>query len=579
MSPRVRCLPIDLQRGCEFFGQGGAPLHFFAPPLPRVHASSPHRACAPPHAPADTVFGKLKRDGKFSHHDKDERYMALSGALGGTACWSPSLSLAPTHGSLPLLPRPLPPPPHPSPPLPPTSDLRTWLLAQPRVPPCLPNAAFEREVLTTLMDRLVEENIADVQTQAVNTLSALIPHLSPDGVKTAAGLLVALMVFGRVDLRDMYGIGLRRLVREVSEDFGPLLAEVLVPALRKGAGAGAGGVPASETPQVLKQVYSRIAAAKAERGGGALAGITLAGRNEGDKAKEGGDVREASLDILEEVLQRFGGCASGEERAALPRLLLGLLGTGVAAAAEASAASASAPAPAPQEAPSTAASIRKRASSTLACLCACVEDRELEGVVAHLLARLEAMAALGAGASEGGRTGSSSSSGGGGYSPATSPSLLGSAEAGRSAYMRVLVNSIGRVAMVVGPRLAPQLGVIVPKLLDRLGAPPPPSAFDLCQAMNTEAGNELRENILAAFASFYGTAEGREGGGGGGCCRGRRRGGRGAQRCSCCSWSCSLLCLLLCPPTHGRRCAHHPVLLHLCHCCCCCCPGLLHLPG
>lgn len=69
---------------------------------------------------------------------------------------------------------------------------------------------------------------------------------------------------------------------------------------------------------------------------------------------------------------------------------------------------------------------------------------------------------------------------------------------------RTLIQSIGVVSRQVGHRLERHLAVIVPLFLSQLGSTE--EAAEDPETGNSETANELRENILAAFESFFGAA-------------------------------------------------------------------------
>jgi len=370
------------------------------------------------------VFRNLEKEKKFSHTDKDERIMALHDLIDGLGKFQASSF---SGGSSP--------------------------------------GPLESDILNTLLKRLVVENNKDAQTQCVRCLSALIHKLSGASIKEAAELLVALMVSGEEDLRDVYKIGLKTLIKELPETSGNLVTPVLIPILRKGISAGPSGLPSSERPIILETWRKKM-----EKDGpvlrGIMADISAAARNEA-KAKMGGDVREAALDCLQEVLEKFRGDVAEGEKDSLKKILYVSLRTGLDDASSTVANLA------------VSAQVRKRACSTLAALCVCLTDEDINGVVKHLLASLEACGAARGGASI----------------------PLDFALVDAANYTRILVITIGKIASCTGARLGSWLPRIISSLLDRLDSPP--SDQEAAFSVNTDEKNELRENVLAALAALY----------------------------------------------------------------------------
>jgi len=79
--------------------------------------------------------------------------------------------------------------------------------------------------------------------------------------------------------------------------------------------------------------------------------------------------------------------------------------------------------------------------------------------------------------------------------------LLGHMESGGGGETRVMVQALGSVVRSVGPRVGRHTGRIVPLLLAQLGDA---EAAASDESGNSEAANELRENVLAALESFFG---------------------------------------------------------------------------
>jgi hypothetical protein len=189
-----------------------------------------------------------------------------------------------------------------------------------------PSGPLESDIMHTIFDSLVTEKNNDTQTQCVKCLSSLIPRVSDASLRETADILVALMVSGRQDLREVYKIGLKTLIKEIPEHNGALMVAALLPLLRKGvmAGPGGHGLPLDDKPACIKATLKRIEREKPTMSGAMLEASSAAARAEATST-EGGDVRESCLDCMQDEFETFGGHAGEGETKGLPANLLDLL--------------------------------------------------------------------------------------------------------------------------------------------------------------------------------------------------------------------------------------------------------------
>jgi len=113
-----------------------------------------------------------------------------------------------------------------------TVDLGTLLS---RSPP--PDAATERRIVTAIRSRL-DDPSNDVQSVAVKTLSGLFCRLHVSLIEDVAERLARDVSSGNADLRDVYAIGLRGLVRDCSESCGETVVRTTLTPLLQGLRQG-----------------------------------------------------------------------------------------------------------------------------------------------------------------------------------------------------------------------------------------------------------------------------------------------------------------------------------------------------
>jgi cullin-associated NEDD8-dissociated protein 1 len=219
---------------------------------------------------------------KTEHYDKDERYMATSDLC----------EVLKRHAS---------------------NDSGATVL----------DAAAERRICTAVL-RLLHDKSNDVQAIAVKTLGVLLTTVQEAQVlEIADSLADQVLDASKSELRDVYAIGLRTLVKTIPASMGDMTAQRLVPRLLD-------GIRSSSTNPEQEE-------------------ITL-----------------ACLDVLTDVLGRFGATALSVTRQHEPILQMCL---------------------AQLSAESTV--VRKRAGNTLGCLSVVLSDALLVSMVERLLSQIE----------------------------------------------------------------------------------------------------------------------------------------------------------------------------------------------
>ena len=256
-------------------------------------------------------------------------------------------------------------------------------------------------------------------------LSALIPRITESRIKEVAESLAEGFAAGREALRDVYAIGLKTLVMKAPDGFARCVCDALVARMLTLVETG-GSVAVAGS-------------AGAGAGAGAAKGVALTGAAAARATGVMGDVRCQSLDVLADVLKRFGTVLMPTELAAILSSLQKALG-------------------------SAQAGVRNRAGTTLAAASKLFDESLLDRLLSSLLAGVEAAR---------GRPDDDVS--------------------------RSLIVTLGYIAHALGPRLARYVPRVVPLLLAMLGDA---DAVD-GEKSNTDALNELRENILQAFEALW----------------------------------------------------------------------------
>ncbi|CAM9131552.1 unnamed protein product, partial [Ectocarpus sp. 12 AP-2014] len=88
------------------------------------------------------------------------------------------------------------------------------------------DATMERRICTAVLKQL-DDNSNDVQTIAVKCLGALLRKVQEAQVGEICDKLCDLILDGKAELRDIYSIGLKTLISDVPDAFGPSVAQRL----------------------------------------------------------------------------------------------------------------------------------------------------------------------------------------------------------------------------------------------------------------------------------------------------------------------------------------------------------------
>jgi hypothetical protein len=246
------------------------------------------------------------------------------------------------------------------------------------------------------VDRLSdnEKNI-EVQSVAVRCLSSLIPRITESRIKEVGDSLAEAFATGKAELRDVYGIGLRTLVLKAPEAYARCVCSALFARLLTLVDAGADA--AAATAAGGGAAGAGAGAAKSGNAYAALAG-SAAARATGVL----GDLRSQAIDVLTEMLRRFGAALTTPELTAALACFRKALG-------------------------SPAATVRARAGVALAAAAALFDQDQLETLLGSLFAGVRGHAA--------------------GAAPGAGGSALDDAQ------QRVIIVTLGNIAKVRGGRM------------------------------------------------------------------------------------------------------------------------------
>lgn len=277
---------------------------------------------------------------KTEHYDKDERYMATSdlcevlkrhasgessvgggGSGGGTGSGTTTTMGTAAAGLLPST---------------------TTTAVPPPIVGIIPlfDATTERKICTAVL-RLLHDKSNDVQAIAVKTLGVLLTTVKEELVlEIADSLADQVLDVSKSELRDVYAIGLRTLVKTVPPNMGDRTSQRLVGRLLDGIRTGKSNMGSSSS------------------GGG---GGTGGGSSDND------EIVLCCLDILTDLLGRFGATAVSVTRQHEPILQICLQ----------------------QLTGKSSAIVRKRAGNTIGCLSVVLSDALLVSMVERLLSQIE----------------------------------------------------------------------------------------------------------------------------------------------------------------------------------------------
>ena len=212
------------------------------------------------------------------------------------------------------------------------------------------DATTERRICTAVL-RLLHDKSNDVQAIAVKTLGVLLTTVQQELVlEIADSLADQVLDASKSELRDVYAIGLRTLVKTIPQSMGDRTSSRLVGRLLDGIRTSSAS--------------SGAAAAAAADGDGT-------GDSAADNNKE--EIVLSCLDILTDLLGRFGATAVSVTRQHEPILQICLqLLSGQSSAV-----------------------VRKRAGNTIGCLSVVLSDALLVSMVDRLLSQIESLASTG----------------------------------------------------------------------------------------------------------------------------------------------------------------------------------------
>lgn len=318
--------------------------------------------------------------------------------------------------------------------------------------------ATEKQICSAIL-KLLDDASNDVQAIAVKTLGVLLKTVHEDQVIEIADRLGSL-VFDKTksELRDVYAIGLRTLVKEVQVG-GDVVAHRLTNSLIQG---------------IQQNSPSAIAAANLDNSGIA-------------KAQ---DITLACLDVLTDLLPRFGALPHvTRQHEQLLKVIL-------------------------QQLASESQLVRKRTGNTIACLSAVISDQLLQRLMESLLSQIgQADGMAGDGDSSQRRRSKRI------RSDETKTQSLSDDHDFKSSDTRALIHTVCGVSGMVGHRLGQeQIDRIIPILLkfckpvnatagDDDEIEDDEEAEDMDEAMDDDdeavaMANELRESCFTGFQSF-----------------------------------------------------------------------------
>mmetsp|Transcript_30518 Transcript_30518/g.46814 ORF Transcript_30518/g.46814 Transcript_30518/m.46814 type:complete len:1387 (+) Transcript_30518:134-4294(+) len=357
---------------------------------------------------------------KLDHHDKDERYMATSDlceVLKRLASGTVSANVAPQG----------------------RGGYDSYASSSAQNSSGM-DASTERRICTAVL-KLLHDKSNDVQAIAVKTLGVLLTTVHEEQVlEIADSLADQVLDAGKSELRDVYAIGLRTLCKTVPPHMGDRVSQRLVVRLLEGI-----------------RTHTESA--------------------EHDKSSE--DIVLACLDVLTDLLARFGATASSVTRE--HEHILHMCLTQLA---------------------SDAHVVRKRAGNTIGCLSVVLSDQLLSRMVESLLSQIDMAEGVGKSGKRKTRLAHAQAQ---------------SVQTGRVADTRALIRTMCTVSGAVGHRLGQtQIDRILPIFLrfcDPDDAVTGDDALDDDEEMGdgdedqedeaaVALANELRESCFTGFESF-----------------------------------------------------------------------------
>ena len=208
----------------------------------------------------------------------------------------------------------------------------------------------ERRICTAVL-RLLHDKSNDVQAIAVKTLGVLLTTVQQELVlEIADSLADQVLDASKSELRDVYAIGLRTLVKTIPQSMGDKTSNRLVGRLLEG----------------IRSSSSSPAAASQDGGSN-------------NNSSNPDEIVLSCLDILTDLLGRFGATAVSVTRQHEPilQICLGLLSG------------------------ESSAVVRKRAGNTIGCLSVVLSDALLVSMVERLLSQIESLSEKGTESSKG----------------------------------------------------------------------------------------------------------------------------------------------------------------------------------
>jgi cullin-associated NEDD8-dissociated protein 1 len=283
-------------------------------------------------------------------------------------------------------------------------------------PPML-DANMEKKICRAVLN-LLNDSSNDVQAIAVKTLGVLLRTVHEEQVQEIAASLCTLVLdSSKSELRDVYAIGLRTLVKTVPLHMGDVVSHHLVGRLVEG----------------IRSNSSLTSAAKAD-----------APPDDRDRSTE--EIILACLDVLNDILTRFGSTS-----VSITRQHDQILNTTLAQLA------------------SERPVVRKRAGNTVGCLSSVISDPLLFRLVENLLSQIDL--AEGVGRSGRRRTRQAHTGGTGTSSTMGAPAVSDT---------RALIRTMCTVSGAVGHRLGQeQIDRIVPIFLRFCDPGKPPKIFTI----------------------------------------------------------------------------------------------------
>lgn len=291
-----------------------------------------------------TVAALLK---KTSHYDKDERYMATSDLcelLKRHQCASQDTSTTTTTTTVNN-----------------TGNINTTTAT------AYLDAATEREICTTVL-RLLHDKSHDVQAVAVKTLGVLLTAVQQEQVlEIADSLADQVLDASKSELRDVYTIGLRTLVKTCPDHMGQAVSQRLLTRLLDGI-----------------RTSSNVSSTSSS---------TTTATNKNNRE----EIVLACLDVLTDLLGRFGSTAIAVTRQHEPilQLCLQLLSSSSTNNNNITNSTSTSTTTTTNSSGATSEVVRKRAGNTLACLSTVLSDTLVQRMVEALLRQIDVASTIG----------------------------------------------------------------------------------------------------------------------------------------------------------------------------------------